>query len=124
MKIKRSEIPPDRRCVKTKWVFRINRNGIFRARLVACGYIQISGVYYMTNYAPVINDVTWLVLLISMLLKKYNGKLLDIEGAFLHDELEEEIHMDCPQGLEDSKEDECVKLLQTIYGPVQSARKF
>ena len=34
-KIERIEMPPDRRCVKTKWVFKIKRNGIFRARLVA-----------------------------------------------------------------------------------------
>ena len=32
--------------------------------------------------------------------------------------------MDCPQGLEDSKEDEYVKLLHTIYGLVQPARQF
>ena len=32
--------------------------------------------------------------------------------------------MDCPQGLEDAKEDECVKLLHIIYRIVQSARKF
>ena len=70
--IKRIEMPPDRRCMKTKWVFKIKKNGIFRARLVACGYSQISGVDYTENYAPVINDVTWCVLLILMLLKKYD----------------------------------------------------
>ena len=32
--------------------------------------------------------------------------------------------MDCPQGLEDAEEDECVKLLHTIYGLVQLARQF
>ena len=69
-KIKRSEIPPYRRCVKNKWAFKIKQNGIFRARLVARGYIQISGVNYTTNYAPVINDVTWRVILIVMLFKK------------------------------------------------------
>ena len=58
-KIKRSEIPPDRCCMITIWVFKIKQNGIFRARLVACGYSQISGVYYMENYSPVINDVTF-----------------------------------------------------------------
>ena len=92
-------MPPDRRCVKTKWVFKIKQNGIFRACLVACGYIQISGVDYTANYAPVINDVTWRVILIVMLLKKYDGKVIDIEVAFLHGNLEEEIYMDCPQGL-------------------------
>ena len=57
-KIKRSGMPPDRRCMKTKWVSKINRNGIFRARLLACGHSQIDGVDYTANYAPVINGVT------------------------------------------------------------------
>ena len=101
--IKRSEMPPDRHCVKTKWVFKIKRYGIFRAHLVTCGYIQISGVDYMENYAPVINDVNWSVLLIVMLLKKYDVKLIDIKVAFLHGDLEEEIYMDYPTGIEDAK---------------------
>jgi hypothetical protein len=36
--IKRNEVPKGRWCVKHKWVFEIKRNGVFRARLVACGY--------------------------------------------------------------------------------------
>ena len=32
--------------------------------------------------------------------------------------------MECPQGLEDAKEDKCMKLLHTIYGLVQLARQF
>ena len=31
--------------------------------------------------------------------------------------------MDCPQGTEDAKEDECVKLLHTIHVLVQLARQ-
>ena len=88
-KIKRSKIPPDRRCVNTKWVFKIKQNGIFCASLVACGYSQISGIYYTENYAPVINDVTWCESLIVILLNKYDGELLDIEVVFLHGDLEE-----------------------------------
>ena len=90
-KIKRIEMPHDRRCVKTKWVFKIKRNGIFRARLVACGYIKIDGVDYTANHAIVINDATWRILLIVMLLKKYDRKIIDIEVAFIHGDLEEEI---------------------------------
>ena len=36
-KTKRSSMPANRRCVKSKWVFKIKRNGVYRARLVACG---------------------------------------------------------------------------------------
>ena len=39
--IERKAMPVGRRCVKCKWVFKIKRNGVFRARLVACGYSQI-----------------------------------------------------------------------------------
>ena len=91
---------------------------------MACGYSQIDGVDYTENYAPVINDVTWSVLLIAMSLKKNDGKMIDIEVAFLHGYLEEEIYMDCPQGPDDAKEDECVKLLHTIYGQVSSVRQL
>ena len=43
-RVKRSNIPSNKRCVKCKWVFKIKRDGTFRARLVACGCSQIPGV--------------------------------------------------------------------------------
>ena len=36
-KIKSSQIPSNRRCVKTKWVLKTKLNGVYRARIVACG---------------------------------------------------------------------------------------
>jgi hypothetical protein len=42
--ISKEEVPRDRRCIKCNWIFEINRNGIFRARLVACGCSQVPGV--------------------------------------------------------------------------------
>ena len=55
---------------------------------MSCGYSQIDGVYYTAKYAQVINDVTCSVQLVVMLLKKYDGKILDIEVAFLHGDLD------------------------------------
>jgi len=65
--IKRTSIPNDRRLVKSKWVFDIKRNGLFKVRLVACGYSQAPGVDFTESYAPVINDVSWRILIIAML---------------------------------------------------------
>ena len=62
--------------------------------------------------------------MIVILLNNYNGKLIKIDVPFLRGDLEEEINMDCPQGLKDAKEDKYVKLIHTIYGIVQSARQF
>jgi hypothetical protein len=122
-KIKKKEVPIGRICVKTKWVFMVKRNGIFRARLVACGYSQIPGVDFIESYAPVINDITWRILLIAKLVWKMKAVIVDVETAFLYGELEEEIYMDCPEGIESTSE-ECVKLEHAIYGLVQAARQY
>ena len=42
-KIYKSKLPNSHTCSKDKWVFKIKRNGIFRAQLVACGYSQVPG---------------------------------------------------------------------------------
>jgi hypothetical protein len=55
-KIKHHKMPIGRRCVKIKWVMIIKRNGVFHARLVACGYSQMPGVDVTENYAPVITE--------------------------------------------------------------------
>ena len=63
----RSELPANRGCVKSKWVFKIKCDGRFRARLVACGYSQTPGVDYTENYSPVINDVTFHLMILAMI---------------------------------------------------------
>ena len=62
-KIDRNKLPDGRKPVKCKWVLKIKRNGVYRARLVACGYSQIAGIDLQENYAPVINDVTYRIML-------------------------------------------------------------
>ena len=122
----RSHIPSGRRCVKCKWVFKIKRNGVYRSRLVACGYSQVPGVDFKESFAPVVNDVTFRIMLVAMIVWQLKAKIIDVETAFLHGDLEEEIYMDIPEGLEFfdgdvDKLNECLLLLQTIYGLVQSA---
>jgi hypothetical protein len=60
-----------------------------------------------------------------MLLWNLDGVLLDVECAFLEGELEEEVYMECPEGLEGAnKAEECLRLNKSIYGLVQSARQW
>ena len=122
-KIKRSEMEKGRRCVKHKWVLEIKRSGIFRARLVACGYSQIPGVDYTQVFAAVAHDVSFRLLIIAMIVYGYDAMIFDVETAFLMGDLDELIYMDCPKGM-DHQPDECLLLEKTIYGLVQSARNY
>ena len=45
----------NKRLVGSKWVFKIKRNGVYRARLVAKGFSQIPGEDFTENFSPVIN---------------------------------------------------------------------
>ena len=117
------DIPSDRRCIKNKWIFKVKRNGVFRARLVACGYSQVPGVDFTESFAPVINDVSFRLMLIAKLVWNMTSTVVDIETAFLHGDLDEEIYMDIPMGLV-TEPNKKLLLQKTIYGLVQSARKF
>jgi hypothetical protein len=49
------DIPINRRCIKNKWIFEVKTNGIFQARLVACGYSQVSEIDFGKSFASVLN---------------------------------------------------------------------
>ena len=124
----KADIDPTRRLVGHKWVFKVKRSGLHQARLVALGYSHIPGVDFTANFAPVVNDVT---LRLSLMMKKMKGwysKLVDVESAFLYGELEEEIDMTMPEGLNEftgkNMEGFCCRLQRGIYGLVQGARIF
>jgi Reverse transcriptase (RNA-dependent DNA polymerase) len=77
----------------------MKRNGVFRARLVACGYSQIPGIDFNESFAPVINDVSFRIMLISKLIWNLKACVIDKETAFLHGDLQEEIYMNIPEGM-------------------------
>jgi Reverse transcriptase (RNA-dependent DNA polymerase) len=121
--IKKEDIPEERRTIKNKWIFKIKQNGIFRSRLVACGYSQVPGMYFNESFAPVINDLSFRIMLVSKLIWDLQALIINVGTAFLHGELQEEICMNVSQGL-GTDPNYCFKLTKTIYGLVQSAREF
>ena len=56
----------------------MKKNGVFHARLLAKGYNQVAGVDFMYNFAPVMNDMTFKVLLTLWLKGSFVAKMLDI----------------------------------------------
>jgi hypothetical protein len=76
-----------------KWVFKEKRNGVFHARLVAKGYDQIARVDFQYNFAPVTNEITLRIALILWVLQGLYAEAADVQTAFLHGNLDEEIYI-------------------------------
>ena len=128
-RVKRNDHPNDHGLVGCRWVFKVNRNGVYHARLVAKGFSQIPGVDFTDNYSPLVNDVTFRVVVARMLIENLKGKVVVIDNAFLNGDLEHEIYMKIPEGYDevinkDVDEEDCLILQKAIYGLVQAARQF
>ena len=59
--VKSEDHPNDHRLVGRRCVFKVKGNGAYCARLVAKGFSQIPGIDFTDNYSPVVNDVTFRV---------------------------------------------------------------
>ena len=84
---------------------------------------------FTDNYSPVVNDVTFRVMVARMVIENVKGKVVDIDNAFLNGDLEHEIYMKLPEGYdevisEDVDKEDCLILQKAIYGLVQAARQF
>ena len=76
-KIDKVKIPENRRLIGNKWVFKIKRDGTYRARLVVLGYCQIPGVDYTDNVSPVAHDVSFRIALARMMVKNLDSLVMD-----------------------------------------------
>ena len=127
-KIDRAKIPENRRLIGNKWVFKIKRDGTYRARLVALGYSQIPGMDYTDIFAPAAHDVSFRIALARMMVEKLDSLVMDVETAFLYGDIEEEIFMKSPVGMEEidpgSSPEDCYQLIKGIYALCQAARQF
>ena len=127
-KVDKKNIPSNRRLIGNKWVFKIKRDGTYRARLVALGYSQIPGVDYTDNFAPVAHDVSFRIALARMMVEKLDSLVMDVETAFLYGDIEEEIFMKSPVGIEEidpgASPEDCYQLKKGIYGLCQAASQF
>lgn len=125
-----SLVPPSlsMNVLPSKWVFRIKRKSDgsierYKARLVANGFYQQSGVDFQETFSPVVKHTTNRVILALAVNFGWPIKQLDVQNAFLHGFITEKVFMRQPQGFIDPNYPNHVcRLHRSLYGHRQSPR--
>ena len=128
--VKMKDVPKGSKFLTTTWAMKKKANGTFRARMNMRGYEQEDGIHYdsASIASPVTNDVTIRIMMVLMLMSGWIGYLVDVKGAFLLGEFEnnEQIYTKIPQGFEKYWDPKVWVwlLLRTVYGTKQAAICF
>ena len=117
-------VPPQRgrNVIGCKWVYKIKRKSDgsldrYKARLVAKGFKQRYGIDYEDTFSPVVKAATIRIILSLAVSRGWTLRQLDVQNAFLHGVLEEEVYMQQPPGFEDpSKPNFVCRLDKALYG--------
>ncbi|KAG7547985.1 Integrase catalytic core [Arabidopsis suecica] len=123
-------LPSRKKTVSSRWIFTIKykSNGEierYKARLVARGFTQTYGADYKETFAPVAKLHTVRVVLSLATNLSWELWQMDVKNAFLQGELEDDVYMTPPPGLEDTIDPGKVwRLRKAIYGLKQSPRAW
>ena len=98
----------------------------YKARLVAKGYTQKFGLDYQETFAPVAKINTIRILISIAANRDWPLQQFDVKNAFFNGDLEEEIYMDLPPGVDYSSScrHEVCRLKRSLYGLKQSPRAW
>lgn len=121
------DLPAGKTAIDSQWVYKnkYNADGTIercKSRVVLCGNKQVAGVDYNETFAPVVRMATVRTLLSIVAANKWEVYQMDVNNAFLHGDLEEEVYMKLPPGFCHSHPNKVCRIRKSLYGLKQALR--
>jgi hypothetical protein len=114
--------------ITCKWVFKVKTKSDgsierYKAHLVARGFQQTQGLDYDDTFAPVAHMTTVRTLIAVVASSSWTISQMDVKNAFLNGDLQEEVYMHPPPGVDTPSGHVC-RLRRTLYGLKQAPRAW